>query len=404
MKTTNDKNQSRRDNGAGTIVKRSDGRWQGAAQMGYKPDGSPNRIYVYGKTEAEAKRKLKAKLKDFTKYGGITVANQAVSTWFTDWLNGTMKTGLKPRSFESKERAIEKFIIPSLGGMKVSEVTARDVQKLINEMSENGYSLSQIQKVYNTIGQRYKQGMLDGEVVFNPAAGAKLPADKRAEENSKRVKYLSDDEVKSLKKRLSQCYPNGTPIYPRGDFLIVLLYTGMRIGEALALTWNDIDFENLTITVNKTVVQLKNKDETKINPATQKPYKNIQVLQMSTKSQSSTRTIPINQTCLNALKNIQAYNGKHKWVFANSQGNWENNSNLNRMLRNALKQAQIKESYSVHCLRHTFATQLFKKGVDIKIISKVLGHSSVSITYDIYVHVIKEQEIQALNKLDTFDF
>lgn len=395
--------RNKRDNGTGSIVKRSDGRWMGSLQVGFNEDGKPKRICVYGKTEAEAKRKLKEKRNEYIKNNGVVQKNISVKKWFNDWLEDTMKLTLKPRSYDAKERCIDKFIVPALGNMKITEVTQKDIQKLISQMSADGYSYSQIHKVYNTINQRYKQGILSREVFYNPALGVILPKETKSA-SSQSGFALSRDEVDLLVKKAKETYPNGTPIYPRGDFIILLLYTGLRIGEALALTWDDINFEQKTINVNKNVTTAINRDKDLINPKTKKPYKTITVLQNSTKTNSSTRVIPMSKMAEKALKNIQKYNGNKPYVLANSRGNYCNYSNMNRMLKGMLKSAGITINYSIHSLRHTFASMLFSKDVDVKIVSEILGHSSVSITYNTYVHLIKEQKAKAVGLLDIIDF
>lgn len=403
MQKSNNQNTSRRDNGAGTIVKRADGRWMGSLQLGFDGNGKPKRVYVYGKSEAEVKRKLKNKRDEYIKNNNVIERNISVKKWFSEWLENKMKISLKPKSYDAKERCVDKFIIPELGNMKITEVTVNDVQRLINKMVKEGYSYSQIHKVHNTISQRYKHGILEREVFYNPALGVVLP--KENQSNSSNEGFaLNENEVKLLIEQANKKYPNGTPIYPRGDFIILLLYTGMRIGEALALTWNDIDFTHKTININKNATIAINRDKKLINPNTNKPYKTRHITQNSTKTESSTRVIPMAAMAEKALKNIQKYNGDKPYVMANSKGNIGDYSNMNRMLKGMLKGAGISTDYSIHSLRHTFASMLFHKDVDVKIVSELLGHSSITITYNTYVHLIKEQKAKAVGLLDVINF
>lgn len=90
--------------------------------------------------------------------------------------------------------------------------------------------------------------------------------------------------------------------------------------------------------------------------------------------------------------------------MANSKGNIGDYSNMNRMLKGMLKGAGIRTDYSIHSLRHTFASMLFRKDIDVKIVSELLGHSSITITYNTYVHLIKEQKAKAIGMLDVIDF
>lgn len=186
-----------------------------------------------------------------------------------------MKYTLKPKSFDAKERTINKFIIPNFGYIQINQLTSKDVQALINKMVKQGYSLSQIDKVKTTIAQKYRLGMQNNEVTINPALNVKLPASLKAEVDTKQVSALSEEEVKKLTELAYKTHPNGTKIYSRGEFIVFLLNTGLRFGEATALTWDDVDFQNHTITVNKSYVTVLNRDKNNINPRT----KNLMQLQ-----------------------------------------------------------------------------------------------------------------------------
>lgn len=403
--TKNDKNanqsaRTRRDNGAGSITLRKDGRWMGSIQYGYKADGKPKRITVYGKTQQEVKRKLREKSEEFVKNDGNIILAKSIKDWFSEWLYKELKYTLKPKSFDAKERTINKFIIPNFGYIQINQLTSKDVQALINKMVKQGYSLSQIDKVKTTIAQKYRLGMQNNEVTINPALNVKLPASLKAEVDTKQVSALSEEEVKKLTELAYKTHPNGTKIYSRGEFIVFLLNTGLRFGEATALTWDDVDFQNHTITVNKSYVTVLNRDKNNINPRTKKPYATTMVLQHSPKTTRSTRIIPLNKEAQRALKGLWDCNKKYELVCANENGNPNSSSNLNRSLKYMLKRAGISTSYSVHSLRHTFATQLFRNHVDIEIISQLLGHADTTITYNTYIHIIQAEKIKAVGSLD----
>ena len=172
----------------------------------------------------------------------------------------------------------------------------------------------------------------------------------------------------------------------------------MRVGEALALTWDDIDFDNRLISINKNLVTVKNEDTLKINPITNKPYKNITIIQNTPKTDCSYRLIPIGDNALQALQNIKSYNGKYKYIYANSKGNITSYRVLSRMLEAMIEHTDIKQKYSLHSLRHTFASLLFAQGVNDRYISEVLGHSSVTVTHKIYIHIINSLKNKEVNK------
>lgn len=391
------KKSTRKDNGTGTIVQRSDGRYMGKIMMGYTPDGKPNCLYAYGKTEAEAKRKLKAKIQAYNDSRGIITESVSVKKWFTTWLENVMKPTLKPKSYEAKARCVEKFIIPKLGGIKVNEVTTEDIQGLINDLVKQGYSYSQIQKVYNTIGQRYRLAIQQQRATFNPTVGVHLPRQLKEKEDNT-VTALTKDEAKLLIKRARETYENGTPIYPRGDLIVLLLQTGMRVGEALALQWSDINLEEKYISITKNLVTVKNEDKTKINPETKKPFATTTIIQDTPKTSHSNRKIPIGDSAIQTIKNIKVYNGKFDYVYANSKGKPTEYRTLERMFKLMLKNAGIENKYSLHSLRHTYASLLFAQGVSDRYISEVLGHSSLAITHKVYIHIINDLKTKEINR------
>jgi len=183
-------------------------------------------------------------------------------------------------------------------------------------------------------------------------------------------------------------------MYRLGHAIIVLLYTGMRMGELLGLKWNNIDFQNNTLKITNSVVTIKNRSKSnKIKT------KWIVLDQDSTKTKSGERIIYLNHKATEALQEIQKINPNSEYVMSTSNNKIYYPRNLDRMFRNILTRCNI-EPCGLHSLRHTFASMLFKKGVDVKTVSELLGHSDVSVTYNTYIHLIKEQKQQAVSLLD----
>ena len=179
-----------------------------------------------------------------------------------------------------------------------------------------------------------------------------------------------------------------------GHAYLLILNTGLRMGEALSLKWDDIDFAKKTITVTKNNVLIRNRDTdgNKIGG-----YK-LQT-QDSAKTSCGNRIIPMNRSAEEALLELKK-NNTTPFVIINSQNNQVLPSNFERTFHTVLTNAGINKTYGIHALRHTFASMLFAKGVDVKIVSKLLGHSTVKITYYIYVHLFEKDIIHVTNVLD----
>lgn len=386
--------KNKREHGQGTIYLRKDGRWYGAVQNGYNENGKPKMITVYGKTEAEAKRKLKEKIKLINSDGLIlqnnTIKNITVEEYCTNWLKNVKVNELKPSSYDRKELTLSNQVYPSIGMLQLSQLSIDDVQEMISQLKQKELSYSSIKKAYEAINECCKYAIIRGDLQKNPCTGVTLPKNLKHQDGD--IKFYTEKQVESLLQQATIKYNNGKNKYRLGYGIQLLLYTGLRIGEALALTWEDVDIQNKTIKVNKNLKQVKNRDDD------QSVYKII--IQNSTKTNSGTRIIPLNNKSIEALKQIKKITGQYKYVFSTETGNNVSARTCDRMFRKIQENCGFKEIYGVHALRHTFASLLFKKGVDVKTVSEILGHKDVSVTYNTYIHLIQEQKVSAMKLLD----
>ena len=386
--------KNKREHGQGTIYLRKDGRWYGAVQNGYNENGKPKMITVYGKTEAEAKRKLKEKIKLINSDGLIlqnnTIKNITVEEYCTNWLKNVKVNELKPSSYDRKELTLSNQVYPSIGMLQLSQLSIDDVQEMVNQLKQKELSYSSIKKAYEAINECCKYAIIRGDLQKNPCTGVTLPKNLKHQDGD--IKFYTEKQVESLLQQATIKYNNGKNKYRLGYGIQLLLYTGLRIGEALALTWEDVDIQNKTIKVNKNLKQVKNRDDD------QSVYKII--IQNSTKTNSGTRIIPLNNKSIEALKQIKKITGQYKYVFSTETGNNVSARTCDSMFRKIQENCGFKEIYGVHALRHTFASLLFKKGVDVKTVSEILGHKDVSVTYNTYIHLIQEQKVSAMNLLD----
>ena len=163
---------------------------------------------------------------------------------------------------------------------------------------------------------------------------------------------------------------NGRLRFRYGWGAVLILETGLRAGEALALEWGDIDEDKRTLKVTKNMVRVDGKN----------------TVQRTTKTESGRRTIPLNSRALEAVQHLkkQAVPGC-PFVFATQTGKYLSYSNLLATMEKACETAGV-EHWGLHALRHSFASNLYARGVEVKIISKLLGHASVEITYNRYIH------------------
>ena len=185
--------------------------------------------------------------------------------------------------------------------------------------------------------------------------------------------------------------------YAQYEVFALILLTGMRIGETLALTWDDVDFNNNVLSVNRTSVMLLNKKTKKYEIGYHQP-----------KTVKSIRKIPLLPDAVELLQDVRTkqmllkkycedYN-KENLVFCNDEGNPIWATDMRQRISRITKNLGL-EGVHIHTLRHTFATRCLEKGIDLKIVQEILGHSSINMTANLYTHVLPETKKEAIMKL-----
>lgn len=230
-----------------------------------------------------------------------------------------------------------------------------------------------------------------GELIRNPVDGVVMPSEKKF--GSKQVFSYSEDQIRLIAQEAVRTYANGKPVYRYGQVIILLLNTGMRVGEALYLKWKDVHIANNNIFVHGNVIEAKTHDES---------MKHYQIIEQDTpKSDKSTRYIPLNDNAVKSLESLRNEISDSKRVIATKNGTIVSSRKIYTTMQKILEHCGITDAVDiVHALRHTFATQLIRAGVDIKTVSEILGHSDVSTTMKFYYHVIEEQKHSAVKKLN----
>jgi len=378
---------SRRDKGEGSIYQRSsDNKWVAR----YKAPNSSRVKVFYGKSEREVKNKLKEFKNNLIKNDYIEVKKLTVKQYVDEWLYNIKVNELKPKSFDRSESALMNSVYPYIGELQIASLSVGDIQRMVNELIKKDLSYATIHRGYVTLNNCFKLGIIKGELIKNPCVGVVLPTNKK--KKSYQIKHFTEIEVEKICQESVRKYNNGKSVYRLGYLIPLLLYTGIRIGECLALKWDDINFEDSTIMIRRSITVIKNRnDEIKTNYSV--------VLQDTVKTDSSNRTIYINKKAHEMLLKLKEVNGKFDYVACSSYGNLINPRNIDRMFRSILVKCDI-EPCGVHTCRHTFASMLFKKGATLKSVSNILGHSSINVTASTYIHLVREQEQQTIELLD----
>lgn len=377
-------------NGANSVYKTKDGRWVAQIVIGKSENGK----LKYKRFSSDKQYVVIEKMREFEQ--GFTQIKNANKSYLSDFLTGYIfnikKNVLKPSSFDREVRTgnlINKYI----GNYTFEQLSTPFIQtELINKLKDNNYSYSTIHKVYVLLNECLQYAVDTDKLDKNPCRLVKQPPKKMFEK--KEIRWLSEDEIKLFKEQAVCKYKTGNDRYIYGLPISLIIYTGLRCGELAALKWSDIDFENKKIYVRKNIVTIYDYEDT------EKKTRKVN-LQASTKT-SEGRTIPLIKSAEDILNSI-----KSKYQETNPDGFIINNSDkmvhvdtISDSYTNIAKTAGIENPLGIHTLRHTFASLLIKKGVDIKIVSDILGHKDVSFTYNIYVHILEEQKTQAMNLLN----
>lgn len=394
MSKNTEEKRPKRDHGDGSITLRNDGKWTARIQIGTNANGKPKIKAFYGKTEAEVKRKLKDFKKNINNLPNKKVKDIALGTYILNWLYTYKKNNLKPLSLDRLESTIKNYIIPKIGYLKLTSINQDDIQDLFNEMYSKELSYSSIKKVRDALNSCFKHALIKDELIKNPVLGTSIPSYNQF--MKKEIIYFNKEQITKIKEELFRKYKTGKSVYSHTDAYIVILNTGTRIGEALGLKWEDIDFQKKTMFIKRNIIMTKKRNA---NGEIEEKGYNLKV-QDTTKTYSGQRIIHLNSSAIQSLQNIKNKNIKNsEYVMINSKGKIIPPHNFDRTFYKVLKNIGIPQC-GVHSLRHTFASMLFQKGVDVKTVSELLGHSDVSVTYNTYIHLIKEQKINAINLID----
>ena len=370
--------QKRRKNGEGTIYQRPNGLWVCEITLGFDADGKRLKKTL----SSMDLEKLQKKIND-TKFladrGQLAdPSSYTLSSWIEFWLENYKKNSIKPKTLDCYYYAYEQHIRGSIGKYKLDKLNPIIIQSVINDMNSNNYSLSTIKKVYIVLNQCLTQAVNNDMLYRNPCNAVTLP-----KSQPRKIVAMSLEDQKLFEK--------ACPDTTYGRMFLFALQTGMRLGEILALTWEDVDFDKKILSVNKNAITVVNR-----NPEVEGTRK--QIID-TTKTESGNRTIPMSNKCCELLQS-QYQTEQGVFCFPSTNGNLLMERNVRRAFDRIVKESGIDTSYTIHSLRHTFATRLLEKGANIKAVSEILGHKSIQITLDTYSHVSTDFKHDTINLLN----
>lgn len=365
------------------IYKRKDGRWEGRYIKSRTPTGKAIYGYVYAKTYRDAKERLHEAVSylHLPKVDS-TVSPDLFASVATEWFDN-IKPKIKESTGNKYQNLLKLYILPVYGEKPLEVITYDFIEKQCNNLllsgGKNGTGLSPktVADVLSVIRNILKFAIRKGKYV--PCDGHTI----QVKQISKGMRVLS----KSEQEKLCQYLFLEPDSYNVG--ILICLFTGLRIGEICALRWEDISFSEQTIFVHNTLQRVQNK--TGVGSKTK-------IVITTPKSSCSIRTIPIPDLLLKIL-------ASHKisavgYLLTNSETKFVEPRTMQNKFKKALKQSGI-EPVNFHAIRHTFATRCIELGFDVKSLSEILGHATVNITMNRYVHPTLELKKENMRKLSS---
>ena len=365
----------RRPQGDGTIRKRSDGRWEARTIIGHKNDGSPMYKSAFAKTQKSALKQLHQLLDLYRDVDLTEECRMTLGEWMDKWMDEYMIFTIKENTIKGYRSQIDHQIKPFIGHKQLASLTTADIQKFYNKIKKEGrvhphpihghvLSDSMVRKIHMMLHEAMEVAVRERYIVRNPTDNTTIPKKTTTEKQ-----VLDDSQLNRFLEAIQ-----GEPYWH--DFFYVEVMTGLRRGEICGVKWSDIDFNEGTLCIKRSV-STKEGGGVSIG---------------ETKTDAGVRTIimPPSVATLLWKKRSDAIN---EWVFPHYTNPSDplHPSSAYKKLKTILKRLELP-LLRFHDLRHTFATQATDGGVDPKTLAGILGHTDASFTLDTYTHVTSDMQ------------
>lgn len=293
--------------------------------------------------------------------------------WLDEWLELYVKISAKERTYKKYRQQAEKYIVPLLGDYDADELSAVVLQKFSVSLAKRELAPNSVNFIVAVLKASLKKGVLLG-VIDRSYADAIV----RPKVRTSKVACFSKEEQKKIEQYI---FEKQQPVL---FGILLCLYTGLRIGELLALTWEDVDLKRGIVSVSKSCHD---------------SWENGHYVKVfdTTKTQSSERVIPLPKQIVACLKFLRRTTKTRFVVIGKSEYGAQIRS-YQRTFELVLKKLKIGHR-GFHALRHTFATRALEVGMDVKTLSEILGHQNPMITLTRYAHSLMEHKAEMMNKV-----
>lgn len=358
------------------IFLRKDGRWEARYMKGKSSSGKPVYGYCYGKTYREAKEKVGKARADWMDKCSRMQSRDLFETYAQEWLE-LIEGRVKESTMVKYTNILERHLLPCFGEIPVQNIDTVCVSRFSRTLRLEGMSPKSIRDILTLLKSIFKY-------IEKQNRSFKIPDFVFPKEGKKEMRILTQEEMNALIDELNSNMKNGT-----GLGIVLGLSCGLRIGEVCALQWKDINMETSVIHVSRTMQRLKDPEH---------PGKTHIVIS-TPKSESSIRSVPLSSLARKWARDLECPDPQ-AYVLTGTRDYMEPRA-LQYRFGKVVKVLDLKGVH-FHTLRHTFATRCIEVGFEMKSLSEILGHSSISVTMDRYVHSsmsLKQSNMEKLARI-----
>ncbi len=373
--------------GGGTIRRRTDGKWEARYTIGRDPGtGKQIQKSIYGKTQKEVSQKLRELTTEVDNGTYQELCKMTVSEWLDIWLE-EYTIHLRPTTISTYRTQIDVHIRPAIGKVRLCELKTEIIQRFYNSLyrSKKALSPKTVKNIHGVLHKAVAQAVALGYIKFNPADNVTLPKVIRAE-----IKPITDSNIALFLNAIRG---------HRFELLYTIdLFTGMRKGEILGLTWDCVDLTRNTILISKQLIQEKKKDGKYFLSATKNgksrsvriPQSIVELFREQMERQREWRALAGDAWC-------------NEWnlVFTDELGNHLSHTTVTHCFKRIVRTIGLN-SCRFHDLRHSYAVAALQSGGDIKTVQENLGHYTAAFTLDIYGHVSENMKRDNADKMEAF--
>jgi integrase len=356
----------KRGNGEGSITRRKDGLYM--ARYTVQTATGTKRKTLYGKNREVVAEKLVDALSNRNQGLVFDAGSQTVGEYMEQWLQTSARESVRESTYESYRNQVRRYVVPAIGRVKLKRLSAMQIQGMYRAMLDRGLSPRTVQYTHAVLHRALRQAVRWGLVPRNVSEDVDRPRLRREE-----IRPLNRHQARHLLNTTGESGDRFEALY------VLALHTGMRPGELLGLKWEDVNFDEGGLQLNRA---LAGKNLTA--PKTKRSRRRIDLSTASIAALKAHRKRQLEERMQKA-----GLWRDHGLVFPSTVGTPLFHRNVVRAFKDLLKRAGLPQSTRLYDLRHTCATLLLGSNVHPKYVQELLGHASIALTLDTYSHVLK---------------